>query len=154
MRPIVRAGGRSAGHIFCRTCVSDGPHGTPWTRGGVAAHSALPRPVPEDPIADPDFTDEIRNATVAVGREAVLSCPVSNLGPYKVGWLRAEDQTVLALHDKVVTHNARITVSHDGERTWRLHIRQVKETDRGCYMCQINTSVMKKQLGCLDVLGE
>jgi len=72
----------------------------------------------------------------------------------QVGWMRAEDQTILTLHTKVVTHNARISVSHDNQRTWNLHIRQVKEADRGCYMCQINTSVMKKQIGCVDVHGE
>ncbi|CAH1407129.1 unnamed protein product [Nezara viridula] len=70
---------------------------------------------------------------------------------WTVGWLKAEDQTVLTLHTKVVTHNARISVSHDNERVWRLHIRQLRETDRGCYMCQINTSIMKKQIGCIDV---
>ncbi|KAJ9600124.1 hypothetical protein L9F63_009581, partial [Diploptera punctata] len=65
--------------------------------------------------------------------------------------MKAEDQTILALHNKVVTHNARISVTHDNHRTWQLHIRQVKESDRGCYMCQINTSIMKKQVGCVDV---
>ncbi|GLH12140.1 Lachesin [Gryllus bimaculatus] len=69
----------------------------------------------------------------------------------QVGWMKAEDQTILTLHTKVVTHNSRISVSQDNMRTWQLHIRQVKETDRGCYMCQINTSVMKKQVGCVDV---
>ena len=72
----------------------------------------------------------------------------------QVGWLKAEDQTILTLHDKVVTHNVRISVTHDNRSTWQLHIRQVKESDRGCYMCQINTSVMKKQIGCIDVHGK
>jgi len=72
----------------------------------------------------------------------------------QVGWLKAEDQTILTLHNKVVTHNSRISVTHDNHRTWQLHIRQVKESDRGCYMCQINTSVMKKQVGCVDVHGK
>jgi hypothetical protein len=53
-----------------------------------------------------------------------------------------------------VTQNSRISVTHDNHRTWQLHIRQVKESDRGCYMCQINTSVMKKQVGCVDVHGK
>ncbi|KAG8240125.1 hypothetical protein J437_LFUL007302 [Ladona fulva] len=65
--------------------------------------------------------------------------------------MKAEDQTILTLHTKVVTHNSRVSVTHDGHRTWNLHIRQVKESDRGCYMCQINTNVMKKQIGCVDV---
>ncbi|XP_073979202.1 neurotrimin-like isoform X2 [Rhodnius prolixus] len=99
----------------------------------------------------PEFAFPIGNLTTPVGREAVLSCTVDNLGKYKVGWLKAEDQTILSLHTRVVTHNARVSVTHDNQRTWRLHIRQLKESDRGCYMCQINTNVMKKQIGCVDV---
>ncbi|BES88219.1 Immunoglobulin V-set domain [Nesidiocoris tenuis] len=100
----------------------------------------------------PKFAMPIANVTVALGREAVLSCTVNNLGHLKVGWLRAEDQTVLSLDSKVVTHNVRVSVSHEPESdTWRLHIRQVKPSDKGCYMCQINTINMKKQVGCLDV---
>lgn len=72
----------------------------------------------------------------------------------QVGWLKSEDQTILTLHDKVVTHNVRISVRHDNQSTWQLHIRHVKESDRGCYMCQINTSIMKKQYGCIDVHGK
>lgn len=72
----------------------------------------------------------------------------------QVGWLKAEDQTILTLHTRVVTHNSRISVTHDNLHTWQLRIRQLKESDRGCYMCQINTSTMKKQIGCLDVHGK
>ena len=71
-----------------------------------------------------------------------------------MGWLRASDQTVLALQGRVVTHNSRITVGHEDMRTWHLRIRQLRESDRGCYMCQINTSPMKKQVGCVDVQGK
>ncbi|KAH1011613.1 hypothetical protein HUJ04_000944 [Dendroctonus ponderosae] len=69
----------------------------------------------------------------------------------KVAWVRAEDQTILSLHSKVVTHNSRIGVTHDSANTWQLRIRQLKESDRGCYVCQINTAVMKIAEGCLDV---
>lgn len=55
----------------------------------------------------------------------------------KVGWLRADDQTILSLHRRVVTHNPRVSVTHDESRTWNLHIRQIKESDQGCYMCQV-----------------
>lgn len=72
----------------------------------------------------------------------------------QVAWVRAEDQTILSMHTKLVTHNSRIGVTHDNSRTWRLRIRQLKESDRGCYMCQINTSIMKIQQGCLDVYGK
>jgi hypothetical protein len=84
-------------------------------------------------------------------------CVINNecdISPPKVGWMKAEDQTILTLHNKIVTHNSRISVTHDNYRTWQLHIRQVKESDRGCYMCQINTSVMKKQVVCVDVHGK
>lgn len=69
--------------------------------------------------------------------------------------MKADDQTVLSLHTRVITHSPRISVTHDDSlRTWQLHIRQLKESDRGCYMCQINTSSMMKQLGCIDVQGK
>ncbi|XP_031626058.1 lachesin [Contarinia nasturtii] len=100
---------------------------------------------------EPEFIGSISNVTYPVGREAVLTCSVKNLGKYKVGWLRAADQTVLALQDRVVTHNARISVSHENYITWRLRIKQLRETDKACYMCQINSSPMKKQIGCIDV---
>lgn len=38
--------------------------------------------------------------------------------------------------------------------TWRLHIRHLKKSDEGCYMCQINTSPMISELGCLSILGK
>lgn len=53
-----------------------------------------------------------------------------------------------------MTHNARIGVVHEDMRTWRLRIKQLRESDRGCYMCQINASPMKKQTGCIDVQGK
>lgn len=72
----------------------------------------------------------------------------------QVGWLKVDSQTILTLQNRVVTHNARVTLTHDQHRTWNLHIRQVKESDSGCYMCQINTPIMKNQVGCIKVHGE
>ncbi|KOC70419.1 Lachesin [Habropoda laboriosa] len=102
----------------------------------------------------PVFIAPVGNQTAAIGREVVFSCSVRNIGKYKVGWLRASDQTILSVLTRTVTHNARIAVSYETvvNGTWRLHIRQLKETDRGCYMCQINTSPMISKLGCLDIL--
>lgn len=84
----------------------------------------------------------------------------------QVGWLRAEDQTILSMGDRRVTHSPRFFVTlenaktknqtqsrEDEEATWQLHIRALKEADRGCYMCQLNTKPMLSQLGCVDVLG-
>ncbi|XP_015183950.1 PREDICTED: lachesin-like [Polistes dominula] len=126
----------------------------------------------------PIIVAPVGNQTAAVGKEVVFSCSVRNIGKYKVAWLRASDQTVLTVHTRTVTHNARISISHETgsnsgsgatsgafgvtgssqateevvNGTWRLHIRQLKESDRDCYMCQINTSPMKSELGCVDIL--
>ncbi|CAH2267264.1 jg14731 [Pararge aegeria aegeria] len=101
---------------------------------------------------EPNFVGPIENVTVALGREAVLTCSVSDIGDYKVAWIRADDQTILTLHTKLVTHSTRYAVTNDSPGSWQLHIRPLKVEDRGCYMCQINTSTMKKQIGCVDVL--
>jgi neurotrimin len=90
----------------------------------------------------------------STGREAILSCYVENLEGFKVGWMRAADQTVLALSTRVVTHNSRYSVIHEETNLWRLKINNVRESDRGCYMCQINTTPLKKQSGCIDVHRE
>ncbi|XP_076259520.1 lachesin-like isoform X2 [Rhynchophorus ferrugineus] len=99
----------------------------------------------------PNATLSIGNLTVTAGREAVFNCIVNITGRYKVAWVRAEDQTILSIGTKVVTHNSRISVIYDNLHTWQIKIKQVKETDRGCYLCQVNTNSVKTQEGCLDV---
>ncbi|KAH6938249.1 hypothetical protein HPB50_008296 [Hyalomma asiaticum] len=63
-----------------------------------------------------------------------------------------EKFTLLTLAKSVITHNSRFKVTHNGHRTWHLHIHDVQERDRGAYMCQINTSPMKSQIGYLNVV--
>ncbi|XP_051175003.1 limbic system-associated membrane protein-like isoform X2 [Leptopilina boulardi] len=106
--------------------------------------------ITSEPI-DPDFKEPISNVTASVGREATLSCTVQDLGSYKVAWLRVDTQTILTIAKQVITKNYRIGVTHTDHRIWILHIREVRETDRGWYMCQINTDPMKSQVGYLDV---
>ncbi|KAI4499612.1 hypothetical protein M0802_005182 [Mischocyttarus mexicanus] len=114
----------------------------------------------------------------SVGGWVVVGAKIKCVYFEQVAWLRASDQTVLTVHTRTVTHNARISISHETgsnsgsgatsgafgvtgssqateevvNGTWRLHIRQLKESDRDCYMCQINTSPMKSELGCVDIL--
>lgn len=71
----------------------------------------------------------------------------------QVAWVRVSTQTILSIHHRMVTENARITLSYNDHRTWFLHIRNVQETDRGWYMCQINTEPMTSQKGYLQVVG-
>ncbi|XP_034189102.1 lachesin [Osmia lignaria lignaria] len=113
----------------------------------------------------PSFAEPIGNVTAAIGKEAVLRCTIRKLGNYKVGWLRMEDQTILSMGQRTVTHSPRFLVTFENakaknqsdsreeeEATSRLHIRHLREADRGCYMCQLNTKPMLSQLGCVDVL--
>lgn len=72
---------------------------------------------------------------------------------FQVAWLRVDTQTILTIQNHVITKNHRISVTHSEHKTWYLHIREVRETDRGWYMCQINTDPMKSQVGYLQVVG-
>ncbi|XP_075536257.1 lachesin-like isoform X1 [Dermacentor variabilis] len=104
------------------------------------------------PHAEPLFAEPIQNITVPVGRKVTLSCVVDNLNNYRVAWMFVEKFTLLTLAKHVITHNSRFKVTHNDHRTWHLHIHDVQERDRGAYMCQINTSPMKSQVGYLNVV--
>ncbi|XP_057663208.1 lachesin isoform X1 [Diorhabda carinulata] len=104
------------------------------------------------PLELPSFRSPVSNMTVAVGREAVLNCAVDNLSPYKVAWLKVDTQTILTIHNHVITKNNRIGVSNSEKNIWHLHIKDVRESDQGWYMCQINTDPMKSQIGYLTVV--
>ncbi|XP_023290067.1 neurotrimin [Orussus abietinus] len=71
---------------------------------------------------------------------------------FQVAWLRVNTQTILTIANHVITKNHRIGVTHSDHRTWYLHIREVQESDRGDYMCQINTDPMKCQIGYLEIV--
>lgn len=60
--------------------------------------------------------------------------------------MKADTKAIQAIHDHVITHNPRVSVSHNDHTTWNLHIKNVQEEDRGQYMCQINTDPMKSQV--------
>lgn len=53
--------------------------------------------------------------------------------------MKADTKAIQAIHEHVITHNPRVTVSHSDLNTWNLHIKSVTEDDRGGYMCQLNT---------------
>lgn len=66
--------------------------------------------------------------------------------------MKADTKAIQAIHEQVITHNSRVTVSHSDVTTWNLHIKAVTEEDSGGYMCQLNTDPMKSQVGYLEVL--
>lgn len=100
----------------------------------------------------PSFAEPIPNTTIAAGREVLLPCIVNNLKDNKVAWIHTDKHVLLTLHDRVITRNTRYSISHNGFRTWWLIIKDVEETDKGEYMCQINTSPMISQSGYLEVV--
>ncbi|XP_037512766.1 lachesin [Rhipicephalus sanguineus] len=100
----------------------------------------------------PFFSEVIPNVTVPRGRDARIPCVIDNLGSYRPAWIKVEDKGILSIHQQVISRNYRISLSTSDNRHFVLHIRNVQESDRGGYMCQINTSPMMSQVGYLDVL--
>ncbi|XP_076361942.1 lachesin-like [Tachypleus tridentatus] len=100
----------------------------------------------------PIFVGPIPNVTIALGRDANFPCLVNELGAYRAAWIRVETKAILTIHQHVITRNYRINLSHSDNRNFILHIRDVKQSDRGGYMCQLNTVPMISQVGYLDVL--
>ncbi|CAH0724775.1 unnamed protein product, partial [Brenthis ino] len=101
---------------------------------------------------EPDFRYPLQNVTIAQGRDATFTCVVNNLGGYRVAWIKADTKAILAIHEHVITNNARLSVTHNDYNTWTLNIRGVKREDRGQYMCQVNTDPMKMQTAFLEVV--
>lgn len=87
---------------------------------------------------EPRFSDSIKNISAVIGKDAILNCFVESLGMYKVGWMRHSDGSVLSV-GKMVTQNTRYSVSHEEANRWTLRIHNVRDSDEGCYLCQINT---------------
>ena len=60
---------------------------------------------------------------------------------------------MLALQDLVIVKNGRISVRSHANTTFYLTIHDIREEDRGNYMCQVNTVPMRSQIGYLEVNG-
>ena len=71
----------------------------------------------------------------------------------QVAWIKADNKAIQAIHNRVITNNVRVSVTHTGEHVWRLHISDVQPADRGQYMCQINTAPMRSLVRDLGRMG-
>ncbi|KAB7501557.1 Lachesin [Armadillidium nasatum] len=85
----------------------------------------------------PYFIEPIPNKTVVVGRD--------------VAWIFVETQTILTIHHTIITKNPRFSLARHDHKHWYLQISDVKPSDRGLYMCQVNSDPMMSQVGFLDV---
>ncbi|XP_022669926.1 lachesin-like isoform X2 [Varroa jacobsoni] len=106
----------------------------------------------EDGEVIPQFAEPVQNITVPRGRDAKIACIIDNLGDFRPAWIKEEDKAILTMHQQIISRNYRISLSTSDNRIFTLHIRNVQESDRGGYMCQINTSPVKSSTGYLDVL--
>lgn len=44
-----------------------------------------------------------------------------------------------------------MSVSRNDDKVWNLHIKGVQQSDKGPYMCQINTDPMRSQVAYLEI---
>ncbi|XP_032571989.1 lachesin isoform X2 [Drosophila sechellia] len=100
----------------------------------------------------PQFLAKLSNTTVPLGRDISFTCVVDNLGHYRVAWIKSDSKAILGIHTHMVSLNPRLSVTHNGHNTWKLHISRVQINDSGSYMCQVNTDPMKSLSGYLDVV--
>lgn len=64
----------------------------------------------------------------------------------QVAWMKSDSRAILAIHTHLIAHNPRLSVTHNGHNTWKLHVSNVQKNDSGAYMCQINTEPMQSQV--------
>jgi hypothetical protein len=64
----------------------------------------------------------------------------------QVAWIKSDSKAILAIQTHMVAHNPRLSVTHNGHNTWKLHVSNVQMNDCGTYMCQINTDPMRSQV--------
>lgn len=64
----------------------------------------------------------------------------------QVAWIKSDSKAILAIHTHMVAHNPRLSVTHNGHNTWKLHVTNVQPNDSGTYMCQVNTDPMRSQV--------
>ena len=57
------------------------------------------------------------------------------------------------MNERVVTRNPRVSIIERMEDVWQLTINNVKPSDKGWYMCQINSEPMILSTGFLEVTG-
>ncbi|XP_063610061.1 lachesin-like [Penaeus indicus] len=102
--------------------------------------------------APPEFVHPAHNVTVVEGQEVTLMCSVSTLKDYKqLAWVHEESQTILSIGRHLYTRIPRLSL-HADHHSAALTVSPVLSTDRGWYMCQLNTNPMTYTRSYLQVL--
>lgn len=114
-------------------------------------YSSFGQTMPKSEV-QPEFLALLENHTVTQGRDVSFTCVVNHLQSYKVAWIKSDSRAILAIHTHMVAHNPRLSVTHNGHNTWKLHVTNVQPNDSGTYMCQVNTDPMRSQTGYMKVV--
>ena len=75
------------------------------------------------------------------------------ISKFQISWIKVRTQTILTMDARVITRNPRISVVEREGDLWQLTIKDLKPSDQGWYMCQINTDPMVSERGFLEVTG-
>nr|XP_012135153.1 PREDICTED: protein sidekick-2-like isoform X3 [Megachile rotundata] len=118
---------------------------------GAFLYSSFGQAMPKSEV-QPEFLAPLENHTVTQGRDVSFTCVVNHLQSYKVAWIKSDSKAILAIHTHMVAHNPRLSVTHNGHNTWKLHVTNVQPNDSGTYMCQVNTDPMRSQTGHMKVV--
>ncbi|VDH97934.1 Hypothetical predicted protein [Mytilus galloprovincialis] len=89
--------------------------------------------------AQPRLNTVSTTITQTSGYSAVLNCQVYDLGDAQVIWLGPMGMP-LTFGRKRITTDKRISVEQPYSVDWNLHIRHVKPSDAGEYICKVDTS--------------
>ncbi|XP_076760100.1 lachesin isoform X1 [Xylocopa sonorina] len=117
----------------------------------VFLYSSFGQAMPKSEV-QPEFLALLENHTVIQGRDVSFTCVVNHLQSYKVAWMKSDSKAILAIHTRMVAQNPRLSVTHNGHNTWKLHVTNVQPNDSGTYMCQVNTDPMRSQTGHMKVV--
>ncbi|WKY01755.1 hypothetical protein Q1695_015619 [Nippostrongylus brasiliensis] len=77
--------------------------------------------------------------TVTAQEPAYLHCRIPHGSNHMVAWTRASDQALLAAGHHSFTSDPRFQVSKKSDTDWILILRRADISDRGCYLCEVNT---------------
>ncbi|XP_052101022.1 limbic system-associated membrane protein-like isoform X2 [Mytilus californianus] len=107
--------------------------------------------LPDVFAVDPSFDVPVFNVTVIAGKTAILPCTVENLAGHKVVWTD-RFSTLLTYDIGRIIDDDRIGIERPFTNDWNLLIHDVKYSDAGKYVCQINTTPVKTKTVMLHVL--
>ncbi|XP_064084500.1 uncharacterized protein LOC135200104 isoform X2 [Macrobrachium nipponense] len=97
-----------------------------------------------------------KNGSAVKGTKAMLNCRVTNVGRYAVSWRgtdRYGNQVLLTHGVLLYASNPRVGIIHeDGSSDWTLTIDDVRKSDEGVYVCEVNSIPSRFQDVSLSVI--